>query len=135
MAKAKTVDGRALEIAAEIMQAAGLCRHDSVDKCRRLYPSDDDCARCIKNWLLARARKELQRPARKTNADHIRAMGDEELAALLFSRLNVDAEQIPFCKGGAECETLLETEAGIPDEKCQACMLRWLQEPWKRTVT
>ena len=66
-----------------------------------------------------------------TNADHIRAMGDEELAALLFNRLNVDAEQIPFCKGGAECETLLDTEAGIADEKCQACMLRWLQEPWE----
>ena len=132
MAKAKTVEGRALEIAAEIMQAAGLCRHDSVDKCRRLYPSDNSCARCIKTWLLAKARKELQHPAGKTNADHIRSMGDEELANLLYSRLNVDAEQIPFCKGSAECETLLAQEDGVPDSMCLACMLKWLQEPWKK---
>lgn len=59
MAKAKTVEGRALEIAATIMLAAGLCRHDSVDKCRRLYPCEADCERCIKNWLLTKARKEL----------------------------------------------------------------------------
>ena len=59
MAKAKTVEGRALEIAAIIMQAAGLCQHDSVDKCRRLYPTEADCERCIKNWLLAKARKEM----------------------------------------------------------------------------
>lgn len=132
MAKAKTVEGRALEIAATIMQAAGLCRYDSVDKCHRLFPSEEACERCIKTWLLTKARKELQLPARKTEADHIRSLGDEELAKLLFSRLNVDAETIPFCKGSAECATLLDTEAGIPDEKCQACMLKWLQEPWKR---
>ena len=59
MAKAKNVEGRALEIAATVMQAAGLCRHDSVDKCRRLYPSETDCERCIKNWLLAKAKKEM----------------------------------------------------------------------------
>lgn len=61
MAKAKTVEGRALEIAATIMQAAGLCRYDTADKCRRLYPCEADCERCIKNWLLAKARKELER--------------------------------------------------------------------------
>ena len=59
MAKAKTVEGRAVEIAAVVMQAAGLCRYDSVDKCRRLYPCETDCERCIKNWLLSKARKEL----------------------------------------------------------------------------
>jgi len=59
MAKAKTVEGRAVEIAAAVMQAAGLCRYESVDKCRRAYPTETDCERCIKNWLLAKARKEL----------------------------------------------------------------------------
>lgn len=59
MAKVKTVESRAVEIAAVIMQAAGLCRHDSVDKCRRLCPSETDCEACIKRWLLAKARKEL----------------------------------------------------------------------------
>ena len=59
MAKNKTVEGRAVEIAAVVMQAAGLCRYDSVDKCRRMFPSDTDCEACIKRWLLAKARKEL----------------------------------------------------------------------------
>ena len=59
MAKAKTVDGRAVEIAAKVMQAAGLCRYDSVDKCRHVYPDEATCVCCIKNWLLAKARKEL----------------------------------------------------------------------------
>ena len=66
-----------------------------------------------------------------TNADHIRTMTDEELAELLYSRLSVDAEQIPFCKGGAKCETMLANEVEIPAEMCQECMLKWLQEPWE----
>lgn len=69
----------------------------------------------------------------ETNADHIRTMTDEELAELLYSRLNVDAEQIPFCKGGAKCETMLANEVEIPDSMCQECMLKWLQEPWEGT--
>lgn len=80
-------------------------------------------------WVCKRCGRKRPMDIPMTNADHIRAMSDEELAALLFSRLNVEAEQIPFCEGSAECETLLDTEAGIPDEKCQACMLRWLQAP------
>ena len=59
MAKAKTIEGRAVEIAAVVMQAAGLCRYDSVDKCRRVFPDESTCERCIKNWLLSKARAEL----------------------------------------------------------------------------
>lgn len=59
MAKAKTVEGRAVEIAAAVMQAAGFCRYDSVDKRRRVCPDEAACEHCIKNWLLAKARKEL----------------------------------------------------------------------------
>ena len=70
-------------------------------------------------------------PRLKTNADHIRTMTDEELAELLYSRLNVDAEQIPFCKGGAKCETMLANEVEIPASMCQECMLKWLREPWE----
>ena len=50
---------RAVHIAAVIMQAGGLCRYDSVDKCRRIYPDDDDCVDCIKRWLMTKARKEV----------------------------------------------------------------------------
>ncbi len=50
---------RAVHIAAVIMQADGLCRYDSVDKCRRIYPDNDDCVDCIKRWLMTKARKEV----------------------------------------------------------------------------
>lgn len=50
---------RAVQIAAVIMQADGLCRYDSVDKCRRIYPDNDDCVDCIKRWLMTKARKEV----------------------------------------------------------------------------
>lgn len=56
----QTVEKRAVEIAALIMVRAGLCRYSSYDKCRRLGPvSERDCARCIKLWLIGKAKKEL----------------------------------------------------------------------------
>ena len=56
----QTVEKRAVEIAAMIMVRAGLCRYNIVDKCRKAsYVSERDCARCIKLWLLGKARKEL----------------------------------------------------------------------------
>lgn len=60
MAKAKTVDARAVEIAATVMYAAGLCRYDDIDKCRRVLPNEAACEACIKNWLLGKARRELR---------------------------------------------------------------------------
>lgn len=52
---------RAVHIAAVVMNAAGLCRYDTVDKCRHHYPDDATCEKCIEKWLLAKARKELKR--------------------------------------------------------------------------
>lgn len=103
---------------------------DTVEQLKKL--TDDELARIrnISKRCIEEIRQKVGAPG-MTNADHIRAMGDEELVELLLSRLNTDAEQIPFCKGSTECETLLGTEAGIPAEKCGACMLRWLQEPWE----
>ena len=54
-----TVDSRAVKIAAKIMQADGLCRHDSVEKCRRVYVDEATCERCIRAWLISKAKKEL----------------------------------------------------------------------------
>ncbi len=52
---------RAVHIAAEIMVADGLCRYDSAEKCRKVWPPEEpSCVMCIENWLLARARKELK---------------------------------------------------------------------------
>lgn len=48
----ETVEARAVKIAAKIMQAAGLCRYDSVSKCRRVYVDESTCDKCIRSWLL-----------------------------------------------------------------------------------
>jgi hypothetical protein len=58
----QTVEKRAVEIAAVIMVRAGLCRYSTFDKCRKAsFVSERDCARCIKRWLLGKAKKELTR--------------------------------------------------------------------------
>lgn len=57
--KSETVERRAVHIAAVIMQADGLCRYDSIDKCRRVYPDEKACVKCIETWLLGKARKEM----------------------------------------------------------------------------
>lgn len=66
-----TVEKRAVEIAAVIMVRAGLCRYNSYDKCRRAggMVSERDCTRCLKLWLLGKARKELAKENRKEIID------------------------------------------------------------------
>ena len=56
-----TVDSRAVKIAAKVMQAAGLCRYDSIDKCHRIYVDEAICERCIRSWLISKAKKELKK--------------------------------------------------------------------------
>lgn len=62
----ETVEARAVKIAAKIMQRAGLCRHESPLQCRRVYTDDATCEKCIRAWLLAKARKELKKIKQKT---------------------------------------------------------------------
>lgn len=54
----ESIESRALTIAARIMQAAGLCRYDTPLKCRRLYVDETTCDKCIRHWLMAKAKKE-----------------------------------------------------------------------------
>ena len=61
-----------------------------------------------------------------TNADHIRSMTDEELAKHLYRSFDDK-----YCSNAPECAELLETNEGIPDEMCQACLLKWLKQPYK----
>lgn len=82
-------------------------------------------------WVCKRCGRKRPMAASMTNVDYIRSLTDEELAELLLSRLIIDPQQIPFCKGSTECDALCDAGAEIPIEKCQACMLRWLQEPWQ----
>lgn len=55
----ETVESRAVKIAARTMQAAGLCRYDRPDKCKRVRVDEKTCDKCIREWLLSKARKEL----------------------------------------------------------------------------
>lgn len=62
----ETEERRALVIAAKLMQEMGCCKYERGSlKCRRTYPTDEDCRRCIKNWLMAKARLELKREQSK----------------------------------------------------------------------
>ena len=58
MRKPITIEGRAVEIAAVVMEADNLCVR--AGKCPKVYVYDKTCQRCIKAWLLNKARKELQ---------------------------------------------------------------------------
>ena len=60
-----------------------------------------------------------------TKADQIRSMSDEEMAAYLAD--NYDG----FCLNKPECAALIDTDEGIPEEKCAACALEWLRSPAK----
>lgn len=57
--KVETVEARAVRIAAQVMQAAGLCRYDNVSKCHRVNVTEADCDKCIERWLLSKARREM----------------------------------------------------------------------------
>ena len=71
---------------------------------------------------------KMQNLAPMTNADRIRAMTDEELARFLY-----DGAADRYCKNDPECENLLCTDEGIPEEKCVGCILHWLQQAVEET--
>lgn len=82
------------------------------------------------HWIVQRSRIKcpLYDQKSQTNADRIRAMSDEELAQRLYMFVGLE-EQIHFCPSHPECDALLDTESGIPDEKCVGCLLAWLRKP------
>ena len=63
-----------------------------------------------------------------TNADRIRGMTDEELAAIMIQLSDLD-ERVGFCKNLPKCESLLDTDDGIPASMCEECMRAWLKQP------
>lgn len=72
----QTVEKRAVEIAAAVMVRAGLCRYNSYDKCWKVsFVSERDCTRCIKLWLLGKAKKELAGKRRTRAHDHQKDCG------------------------------------------------------------
>lgn len=58
-----TVEDRAVKIAAAVLVSDGVCRYESVTQCRRLFVTEEVCRKCIRSWLLSKARSELRKEA------------------------------------------------------------------------
>lgn len=70
----------------------------------------------------------------RSNADRIRAMSDEELAKAIH--LLVEGESmIQYCRSLPECDEDLERDTVIPLDRCEKCVLHWLQQPVKEDTT
>jgi hypothetical protein len=64
-----------------------------------------------------------------TNADRIRSMSDEELAAMMYSF--EDLKMPDYCQRKKECDDMLDSDTDIPAEKCINCLIDWLKQPAK----
>ena len=69
-----------------------------------------------------------------TNADRFRAMSVEELATML-NRFAVGENAPHYCRNLPECDADMEADRLIPLERCQACLLYWLQQPAEGDVS
>ena len=58
--KKESTEQRAVKIAAKVMVAAGLCRYDTPLKCGKPHVCDSVCDKCIRGWLMSKARRELK---------------------------------------------------------------------------
>lgn len=61
----------------------------------------------------------------QTNADRIRKLSDEELAAFLYRFVDID-DEVHFCENRRECQENVEN---IRQESCVECLVRWLKKP------
>lgn len=74
--------------------------------------------------------ESTEKTAKRTNADRIRAMTDEELADTIIKNTLKDlGEIIPFCKNYKRCEDMLDSLDGISESMCRECLLEWLNKP------
>ena len=55
-----SAEQRAVKIAAKVMVAAGLCRTEHPELCRKSGVERENCDKCIRGWLLSKARQELK---------------------------------------------------------------------------
>ncbi len=67
--KDETVEARAVKIAAKVMVADGLCRREDPEECKMGYLGSEKCERCIRAWLMTKARVELAREAREKHGN------------------------------------------------------------------
>lgn len=89
-----------------------------------------NCGECNRRWVCDIDPNECDLwpdPVPMTNADHIRAMSDEELADLLCT-----ADWCETCDQMREEGTCKAMELDGPLSKhCVSAALRWLQQPYK----
>jgi hypothetical protein len=36
---------------------------------------------------------------------------------------------IQYCTNDQACAAMLDTEDGVPEERCKACVMKWLKQP------
>ena len=59
------IESRALDIAAFIMAASGMCKYEMPGRCKRQSANNDICGACIKSWLIFKAKQGLRMEAKK----------------------------------------------------------------------
>ena len=60
--------------------------------------------------------------------DLIRRKDDPELAQYLYALANGDFE-LKFCQNRPECQELVDTDGGVPEENCLECLIHYLKQP------
>lgn len=101
---------------------------NSKQACNQLcfYNTPLGCRVTEMNGICPLTNMAASQPHPPTRADRIRSMSDEDLARLLNKMYY---NKIDFCRRLEECDRLLESDDGIPEEKCADCLLRWLRQP------
>ena len=94
-------------------------------KCK--YEHDEDCCYSCADQYMCKCKKPCEFIWPLSNADHIRAMSDEELADLLCT-----ADWCETCDQMREEGTCKAMELDGPLSKhCVSAALRWLRQPYK----
>lgn len=69
-----------------------------------------------------------------SRGDLIRRMDDPELARYLYALANSDFD-LKFCQNKPECEALVDTDEGVPEENCICCLIEYLKGIFEKGVS
>lgn len=92
----------------------GLCYLTSQEDCNKI----NDCEKCKINSIIKWLREYDYTDGKPTNADRIRSMSNEELAATLFDERYCPPNRLYF-----DCNH---------ESDCNRCRLEWLKENYKK---
>lgn len=62
-----------------------------------------------------------------TDADKIRTLSDESLVGFVKKLVRMGDISGLYCKSRTECSAAAASDANIPEEWCDACLLEWLR--------